>query len=179
LSSASDFSRSFLVLIYPLLLGFFQFFYGGNMSVDATTSSRAPQSPSQGSQIFNSMYEIGINAGSGALAGWVFGIINPIGGAVFGASYALTHTFASEVAGKLHMDQTAFKVAAWFVSFIASVGVGMLAATVAGFPITILGAVGMILAMLVTSIALRMVISGAGCLSSCLAGAGLATKERL
>jgi hypothetical protein len=149
------------------------------MSVDATTSSRAPQSPSQGSQIFNSIYEIGFNAASGAFAGWAFGIINPIGGAVFGASYALTHALASEVASKLHMDQTALKVAAWFVSFIASFGVGMLAATVAGFPITILGSVGMILAMLITSLALRMVVSGAGCLSSCLAGAGLAAKERL
>ncbi len=148
------------------------------MSIDSTTSSRAQQPPSLGAQIFNSIYEIGVSTGAGALAGWAFGIIDPVGGAVFGASYALTRTLANAFADKLCMGRTALRIAAWVVSFIASVSVGIFVATTAGFPLTVLGSVGMLLAMLVTSIAVRIVVYGASSLSSCVAGAGLAAKER-
>jgi hypothetical protein len=146
--------------------------------MDSTASTRADRcSTSCGAQIFNSLYEIGLSTGAGALAGYVFGIINPIGGAVFGASSALTSTIALAIADKLGMDNTAFKIAAWVTTFIVSVGVGIFAATAAGFPLTVLGSVGMIFAMFVTTVAIRIVTNGAGCLSACAAGAGLAAKE--
>jgi hypothetical protein len=149
------------------------------MSIDSTSGSRAPYSPSLDTQIFNSIYEIGVSTGTGALAGWAFGIIDPVGGAVFGASHALTSTLVNAVADKLNMDHTALKTAACAISFIASVSVGIFATTTAGFPLTVLGSLGMLVAMAVTSIGVRIVVKGAGCLSSCIAGAALAAKERL
>jgi membrane associated rhomboid family serine protease len=72
------------------------------------------------------------------------------------------------------MDQTALKIA----SLALSVGVGIFVATTVGFPVTVLGGIGMVLVMTITSIAVRIVIKGAAHLSACAAGAALAVKER-
>ncbi|MBS0604439.1 MAG: hypothetical protein JSS60_05295 [Verrucomicrobia bacterium] len=128
------------------------------------------------------IYEIGINAASGALAGYAFSLIDPIGGAIFGATSALSHTIATSLADRFAFNQTAVKIAVWAVSFVASVGLGLLAATVAGFPLTVMGAVGMTLAMLVTSLVVRIVSGGmlccSGCAAACVGGAALAAKEK-
>jgi len=147
------------------------------MSIESTTNTRADRyAPSSG--VKNSIYEIGISAGAGALAGWVFGIIDPVGGAVFGASYALTSTIGNAIYKKLGMNQTALKIAAALASFAISAGVGIFVATTVGFPVTVLGGIGMVLVMTITSIAVRIVIKGAAHLSACAAGAALAVKER-
>jgi len=143
----------------------------------ATTSS-THQTPSTGAQIFKAIYEIGFSSAAGALAGYLFNIINPMGGAVFGASMSLSRHVTSALAERFCMDQTALKVTAYLVSFIASIAVGVFSTTAAGFPLTTLGAVGMVLAMVVSNCFLGVMLGGAGCCASCLGGAGLALRER-
>ncbi len=140
-----------------------------------TTPSQ--ETSSTGAKIFNAIYEIGVSTGAAALAGYMFSIINPVGGAVFGATYALTNIIADTVADKVLPNAT-LKVVAYAVSFFASVAAGIFAATTMGFPLTVIGSVGMLLAMIVTSCAIRCVTGGAGCCSNVLGGAGLALKER-
>ncbi len=148
------------------------------MAVVTTTNTPSTQQvPSNGAKIFNAIYEIGVTTGAGALAGYLFSIINPVGGAVFGATYAFTNIIANTVADKV-LPNAALKVVACVASFFASVAVGIFAATTIGFPLTVLGSVGMLVAMVVTSCAIRCVTGGAGCCSQLLGGAGLALKER-
>jgi hypothetical protein len=142
-----------------------------------TTITSSQETPSTGAQIFNAIYEIGVSTGAGALAGYFFTIINPVGGAIFGASCALTRTIGGALIDRFVTDPT-LKVAAYAVSFIASIAAGIFVATTAGFPLTVMGSVGMLLAMLVTTCAIRCVTGGAGSCSSALGGAGLALKER-
>jgi hypothetical protein len=142
-----------------------------------TTSSTHPtQSP--GSQLFNTIYEVGFSAAAGALAGYLFYIINPVGGAVFGAAMSLTGHIGAAVVDRLCIDQTALKVAFYAVSFIASVAVGFFATTAAGFPLTVLGSVGMVLTMVITNCVLNIITGSTSRCLQCLGGAGLALKER-
>ncbi len=137
----------------------------------ATTSSTVahpipqPTQPrSLASQMLNGLYEIGVGGGAGALAGWACSIIDPIGGAVFGVSSAFTGVLANTLSERLCMDHTAARVAVWAVSFVASIAVGIIATAAAGFPLTVLGAVGMTLAMLVSSFVVRF---GIACVGGC------------
>jgi hypothetical protein len=160
------------------------------MSIDSTITQANRGDSSCSNPIFKKIYEIGVTTAAGALAGHVFGIINPVGGAVFGASCALTWTLADAISDKVFavpapgshsefiMNRTALKTAAWFVSLAVSIGVGIFAATTAGFPLTVLGGVGMLLTMAVTSIAMRVVGQVSKCLFACTGGAALACKER-
>jgi hypothetical protein len=129
------------------------------------------QYPYSQAEAFNTVYNIGVSTGTGALAGWAFGIIHPVGGAIFGASYALTNTFAHLFADKFCADRTALKTAVWVISFMASISVGIFATTVAGFSLNLFSGVGMVLAMIVTSIAAQAI-------PPCIAGATLVAKER-
>ncbi len=144
-----------------------------------TTSASQLEQPSAASQILQGVYEVGVSAGAGALAGYMFSLINPVGGAVFGASMALTRLIGNALADKFLMNQTAMKITAWALSLIAGVGPGFLAATTLGFAITAWGAIGLTLAMIITSCAIRCVFNGAGCCASCLGGLGLALRERV
>jgi hypothetical protein len=134
------------------------------MTSIAAANPRSNQNSSLASQIVNGLDELTIGAASGALAGYAFKVIKPVGGAIFGLSATFAGAVADNLADRFSLHHTAAKTAVWALSFIASLGAGILAATAAGFPITVLGAVGMTLAMIVTSISVRCVIS---CAESC------------
>jgi hypothetical protein len=146
--------------------------------MSATVNSNTDAPRSAGAQFIDSIYHVGLGAGVGALTGYVFGIINPAGGAIFGAVSTLTSIFATAIADQFCMNQTALKVGVVIASFIASIGIGILVTSALGFSLTIPGAIGMVLAMVVTKIAASIVIGGATCFSACAAGAGLAARER-
>lgn len=148
-----------------------------SLAVTTISASRSEQ-PSVASQILQGVYEVTVSAGAGALAGYMFTLINPVGGAVFGASMALTRLLGNTLADKFLMDQTAMKITAWTLSLIAGVGAGFLAATTLGFAITAWGAIGLTLAMIITSCAIRCMFNGATCCASCLGGLGLALRDR-
>lgn len=147
------------------------------MSIDSTTTIQSGRGSSCGGQIFNHVREIAENTATGALAGYLLGVIDPVGGAVFGASYAVTMTIADAISNKfIDMNKTALKITAFFVSAVVSAGVGIFVATTAGFPLTVLGGIGMLLTMAATSIAARLVFRSP--LPACAGGAALACKER-
>lgn len=97
-----------------------------------------------------------IGAGVGALGAYLFRIISPPGGAVFGGVYVLTNLLVTRLAEKFCVDQDALKVMTYATSIIAGWAAGILAATVAGFPLTALGGVGMLLAMVITSVVITI-----------------------
>lgn len=148
------------------------------MAITTSTSTSQLQEPSLASKILEGVYEVSVSAGAGALAGYLFTIINPVGGAIFGATMDLTRLIGDALADKFLMDQTSLKIAAYVVSLIVAAGAGFLVTTALGFPITVLGTIGMVITMAITSFAIRILFHGAGCCSSCLGGLGLALKER-
>ena len=129
------------------------------MTSTAISSSHVNQPPSCADQILNGLYQIGVSTLSGALAGYLFTIIDPVGGAIFGATSALTGVFANALAERFGMDQTASKIILWSVSFMVSIAAAVLVTTAAGFPLTVLGALGMTCAMIGTSILVRIGIN--------------------
>ena len=131
-----------------------------------------------GSQLLNGVFQIGFNSASGYLAGFAFGIVNPVGGAIFGATSAASSLLISLLAEKMGVNNTCAKVAITGASFIIGIGIAAAAATAAGFPITFMAGLGLTLTMLLTSLAIRMVTGGMFCCSACVGGAALAMKER-
>ncbi len=129
------------------------------MSLPAVTSQ--PQSPAM--QAATAIAQVFGSAGIGALAGYAFGIINPVGGAVFGATSSLTSTLGNALAEQFGANQTAVKTTLYALSFIASFAVGIAVTTAVGFPITVMGAVGLTLAMAVTTCFIQCVLIGGLC----------------
>lgn len=94
-------------------------------------------------------------------------IINPVGGAVFGAASALTGIVVNSFVQKPEITQTANKVALWAVTVAARIGAGMLAVAAAGFTLTVTSAVGMSIAILVSLVVVHF---GIGCCAACCGG---------
>jgi len=144
---------------------------------------RPASPPTLGTQIIHGIYNVGVTTAAGAMAGYAFSFINPIGGAIFGATTGLADTIANSLAERFAFNSTAVKIAVWAVSAVVSIGLGLLAVTAAGFPLTVVGSVGMTVAMIVTGIAVKIVTVGvvccSACIGSCAGGAALAVKEKL
>lgn len=128
----------------------------------ARTAFDQPTTPT--GQIINEIYNLGISAGAGALAGLVFGIVAPAGGAIFGVTQAASNLVGRVIVNALPIQETSAKVTLRVASFILSIGIGIIATTYAGFTLTTLGSIGMIFAMLPTGIFLAC--TGA-CMSGC------------
>src|SRR5580698_9448890 len=77
-------------------------------------------------QILSGACKVATSAAIGGLAAYAFSIINPVGGAIFGATSALTGIIADKIANQFSINHTAVKIAVWTVSAIASIGVGLL-----------------------------------------------------
>ena len=124
------------------------------MAIPATTA--APPAPSFASEAVPRAYHIAFSGAAGAFAGWVFNIIDPVGGAVFGVASYCASSLGRALTNVLHPNETAAKTTAHFLTFIASLAVGALAVSLAGFEITLMGAVGLSLAM--TAVVLSLAI---------------------
>jgi hypothetical protein len=104
--------------------------------------------------LFASADHIARYAAAGAVGGYALGVINPIGGAIFAGTAALSRIAAGESAGaRLNALKSLF--------FYPSIPVGVIAATAFGFPVTVLGATGLTLAMLVSKCAIDLGIQNA------------------
>jgi hypothetical protein len=128
------------------------------MSQPVTTQTVDPHTNSFGStvgEVLGGIVKVGTNAGFGALAAYAFSIIHPIGGAIFGATAAVCRIVADKVLDSMPENKTALKIAVWAVGFVATIAISLLVTTTLGFPITAIGAVGMTVGMIATSIAVR------------------------
>lgn len=115
--------------------------------------------------------QVGTGAAMGALAGYAFSLINPIGGVVFGATSAMTGLLGNAIAQHLGANQTAVKTTLYALPLIASLVAGMVVTTAVGFPITVMGAIGLTLAIAVTSYFVHCLAIGGVCCGA----AGLVT----
>ena len=104
---------------------------------------------------------LGLSAAAGALLGCALSLINPIGGAVFCATAALTSSLVNKCVEKLKLsdDPTTQKVAAWAAVTICSMAIGALVASALGFPLSVAAAIGMTAAMQLSTIAMQWAYS--------------------
>jgi hypothetical protein len=122
------------------------------------------RAPSQASEAILGLYNVALSGCAGAFAAWAYTLINPIGGAVFGIAAGCANSLGSVIANSLPVNETAAKTAAHFLTFLASLGIGAFAATLAGFHITLMGAVALSLAMIPAWI---IVSTSATCIGQC------------
>lgn len=87
--------------------------------------------------------DIGVQTGVGALAGLVFGIVNPIGGAIFVATSGVARIVGVNIINALPDTAKSVKIALRIAAIILSFPLGAIAAAYAGFTMTALGAIGM------------------------------------
>lgn len=109
-----------------------------------------------GARLIETVYYTGVCAAAGALAAHAFHIVNPLGGAVFGATSALTEIVANTIAQRSGLNQTTDKIALWAVTFALRIGAGMLAAAAAGFTLTVTSAAGLAIAVLVAAVVVQI-----------------------
>lgn len=133
----------------------------------AAVADPTQQALSPASQVIMGAYNIGLSATTGALAGWAFNIIAPAGGAVFGVAYGIASSLAGTLANYMNVNETATKTALRFLSFAASLAAAAFVTGLAGFPLTLVGAVGLSLAMIPSWFA---VACSAGCIGACATG---------
>jgi hypothetical protein len=96
--------------------------------------------------------------GAGAWSGYTFSIINPIGGAIFGANSALLYLAGTGIAHLtgIRVHWIALRVFCLFVSIPVSAA----ATTAFGFPVTVLGGAKLMLALVVYKTAIDLGIFG-------------------
>ena len=142
------------------------------MAIAASHANNQP--PSIPQLIMEGIYTVGVSAGTGALTGYVFGIINPVGGLVFGVTNALVGTIGRGLISRISEENSALKVAAYVLTAIVSIGASVAAVAALGFPLTIGSFILLSLGMLVTGIAIELVLAASKCYSACIGGAVLA-----
>ena len=114
-------------------------------------------------------------AGIGYLTGSVFSIINPVGGAIFGATNALTNIAADIVinaVGSNRINNVALLIAKLVISGILGAVAATFAVAAAGFPITFAAAAMLIGGIVVVDIAIEAILGCCLCVTA-LSAAGL------
>jgi hypothetical protein len=119
---------------------------------------------------------IGANASLGYIAGSVFTIINPIGGAIFGATYALTSVVADGILGAVGCNNnTALKIAKFVISGVLGAVAATFTVAAVGFPITFAAAAMLIGGMTLVSLAIQLIFKcfKCTCCTTTLIGVGV------
>jgi hypothetical protein len=103
---------------------------------------------------------IGANASVGYIAGSVFTIINPIGGAIFGATYFLTNLVTDVILGSAGSNNnTALKIAKFVISGVLGAVAATFAVASVGFPITFTAAALLGGGMALVSLPIKSIIN--------------------
>lgn len=99
-----------------------------------------------------------IYAGLGAFAASAFTTINPLAGAIFGATSSLGTRAIDWILNKMGLpeDTSAGKIIKFAISFFGGIAIGGLAVSVLGFPMTFAGGVVLSLWMLGTTFAVSL-----------------------
>lgn len=115
-----------------------------------------------------------VNSAIGAFAAAAFTTINPVAGAIFGATSTLGTHAINWVLDKTGMTENsaAGKIIQFAIAFFGSIAIGVLAASAAGFSITFVGGLILTACMIGTTIAVSLV-AGA-CTSSAIVATGIA-----
>lgn len=113
-----------------------------------------------------------IMGASGAAAGALFTLIDPLGGAIFGVSSFLSNRLIHWTIEKVGCcpANPVFKTAQLVLSLIVGIGAGILITTAAGFPMTFAAGVGLTIALIGTAIATILALGGCWCSSAITTG---------
>lgn len=88
------------------------------------------------------LLSIPISTGTSALAGRMFGIISPVGGAIFGAASAITHTLTGLILPETDENTSiAIRIAKIAIQTFSALAAGVAVTTAFGYPITALAAI--------------------------------------
>lgn len=141
-------------------------------------------SSSLGQNLVERVDNIIIHTGSGYLAGYLFSIIDPIGGAVFGATEEAFRHLIRIAADQLGLfTSTTDKIIFFIGSKFAGLAIAAAVTTSIGFPLSIGGVIDLSLLMIPTSVisfvANRIFLDIAKMGLACLGGATLAIRDRL
>ncbi|MBS0606837.1 MAG: hypothetical protein KF898_08895 [Parachlamydiales bacterium] len=143
------------------------------------------QPTSCASQVATLAFQTGAEAAIGALAAAAFTTINPVAGAIFGATAGMTGGITSII-----FDQTGLTENWGLAGKVARIGLGVIlgslagyaVATAAGFPITFAAAAILTAASLATAVAGVLVVGSCLCFTVCCVaaiGAIAASRENL
>jgi hypothetical protein len=114
---------------------------------------------------------IGVSAGVGALAAVAFTVINPIGGAIFGATGALTGIVTNcimDALGHDTMDARAFRITKLIITGVLSAVAATFAIALAGVPITFTAVATLIAGMFIVNLVVPDILN---CIACCAEGA--------
>ncbi len=150
------------------------------MTASTSSSSSAPATQTTPAQSAISFIGETIMSGcTGAFSAWALTTINPIAGAVFG----ITSTWGSHIVSKLNdsmkctTDSAVGKIAAFALQFLGGIGIGVLATSLLGFPLTFTAGLVLTGAWVLTGIAFSL-IAGACVTSSAIpVAASLSTNK--
>ncbi|MBS0652990.1 MAG: hypothetical protein JSR39_05615 [Verrucomicrobia bacterium] len=128
------------------------------------------QPKSCASQVATLAFQTGAEAAIGALAAAAFTTINPVAGAVFGATAGLTGGMTSIIFDQTGLTENwglAGKVARIGLGVILGALAGLAVTTAAGFPITFAAAAVLTAASLATAVAGVLVVGSCLCFTVC------------
>ena len=106
------------------------------------------------------VFLFGATSTVGALAGWTFNLIDPIGGAIFGAVHLITLAASRVLLDYIFDDSAKGKALKNVFSFFASIAASTFVTTLAGYTITVMSGIGL-------SIAMLAVLFAVACLAKC------------
>ena len=138
-----------------------------------------PSQPSLATQCVTTLGQgafcIVANTGAGYIAGSAFSIINPIGGAIFGGSYALTSMVADGImnaVGCNKVNNVALQIAKLVIANVLGAVAATFAVAAAGFPITFAAAAMLVGGMFAISMVITAVV--ACCICGCVGATAVA-----
>jgi hypothetical protein len=133
-----------------------------------------PSSPSLAWRLCENIPSVVVSTCMGSFGGWVFNIISPLGGAIFGATAVISSIIIEHHAEKKWGDcnicvKGVIKIVSWFLGF----GIAALVTNIFGIAISLSAAVNLTAAMLTTSFAVQIIASNILFFSMCLCSTAL------
>jgi hypothetical protein len=112
----------------------------------------------------------------GYFAGHVFSLIDPVGGAIFGVTAAVSHRLSGYILDKFQISSILLGSFAYNAAYFTGIGIGAAVTTTAGFPIAFSTTVVLNAVIILTYALARSILSNS---ANCIGGAALAIKDRL
>lgn len=114
------------------------------------------------------IYEVVFNAGAGAYAAYLFTLVNPVGGAIFGVTRTVTSIIVSRAldhprAARFIDNSTEGRTLKTAINFFAGLGAAWAVMAFAGFPITFSATIGLFLATIPATFIIACIL---GCFNS-------------
>lgn len=100
----------------------------------------------------------------GALAGWTFNLIHPIGGAIFSAVQLATFAVSKALLDNIFDDTAQGKTLKYALSFFASIAVATFVTTDAGYTITLMSGIALSIGMVAVLFAIAFLVECCPCI---------------